>query len=69
MRLYLKVGDRVRHKKNHEWGVGEVIEERHSILEGGACFVRILFEDGIERTFINDLDNELCCYYYGIMLL
>lgn len=69
MRLYLRVGDRVRHRKNNEWGVGEVIEERHSILEGGFCFVRIIFEDGVERTFINDLDNELCCYYYGIVLI
>ncbi len=69
MRLYLKVGDKVIHKKNNEWGVGEVIEERHSIREGGHCFVRIMFEDGVERTFVNDLDSELCCYYYGVVLL
>jgi hypothetical protein len=68
-RLYLKVGDRVNHIKYTSWGVGEVIEERHSNLSGGLCMVRILFEDGIERSFINDLDNSLCCYYAGIRLI
>jgi len=68
-RLYLKVGDRVNHVKYTSWGVGEVIEERHSNLSGGLCMVRILFEDGIERSFINDLDNSLCCYYAGIRLI
>jgi len=68
-RLYLKVGDRVNHIKYTSWGIGEVIEERHSNLSGGICMVRILFEDGIERSFINDLDNALCCYYAGIRLI
>lgn len=31
--------------------------------------VRILFDDGKERSFINDLDNECCCYYAGVRLL
>ncbi len=67
-RLYLKVGDRVRHIKYIRWGTGEVTEEKHSSLAGGFCFVKILFEDGEERAFINDMDNSLCCYYSGIKL-
>ncbi|MEF9475868.1 MAG: hypothetical protein L0958_04110 [Candidatus Mariimomonas ferrooxydans] len=51
------------------WSVGEVIEEKHSCLSGGFCFVRILFEDGNQRSFINDLDNESCCCYAGIRIL
>lgn len=65
-RLYLRLGDRVRHARNHAWGSGVVVEESHSILEGGFCLVRIRFDDGIERSFINDLDNECCCYYAGL---
>jgi hypothetical protein len=68
-RLYLKVGDRVNHLKYSTWGVGEVIEERHSHLSGGFCFVRIVFEDGNERSFINDLNSANCCYYAGIRIL
>jgi hypothetical protein len=68
-RLYLKVGDKVNHLKYSRWGVGEVIEEKHSLLSGGFCFVRVLFEDGNERSFINDLDSSLCCYYTGIRIL
>ena len=68
-RLYLKVGDRVNHLKHAAWGVGEVVEEKHSQLSGGFCFVRILFEDGKERSFINDMDSECCCYYSGIRVL
>jgi len=68
-RLYLKVGDKVSHIKYSAWGVGEVVEERHSLLSGGFSFVRILFEDGNERSFINDMDNECCCYYAGIRIL
>lgn len=67
-RLYLKVGDMVRHTRYTSWGEGEVIEEKHSTLPGGMCFARVLFEDGIDRTFINDLDNECCCYYTGLRL-
>ena len=32
----------------------------------GTCLVRILFEDGRQRTFGNDLDAETCCYYFGM---
>lgn len=64
--MYLKIGDRVRHLRYSVWGQGEVVEEKHSTLEGGFCLVRILFNDGIERSFINDLDNGACCYYAGV---
>ncbi len=67
-RLYLKVGDTVRHKKHIRWGRGEVTQEMHSRLSGGSCLVKIMFEDGEERAFINDMDNSLCCYYAGIKL-
>lgn len=67
-RLYLKVGDVVRHRRYSVWGNGEVVEEKHSTLQGGICLVRVLFEDGIERIFINDLDSECCCYYAGLRL-
>ena len=33
---------------------------------GGTCIVRVKFEDGRQRTFINDLDAEMCCYYFGL---
>ncbi len=68
-RLYLKLGDRVKHLNYFMWGEGEVVEEKHSDLPGGFCFVRILFQDGSERSFINDLGNDLCCYYTGIRLV
>jgi hypothetical protein len=67
-RLYLKVGDIVRHLRYTTWGNGEVVEEKHSVLPGGICLVRILFEDGTERSFINDLDNACCCFYTGIKI-
>jgi hypothetical protein len=67
-RLYLKVGDVVTHIHYSIWGDGEVIEERHSYLPGGMCIVRILFQDGVERSFINDLDHQCCCYYAGVRL-
>jgi len=67
-RLYLRLGDRVWHPKHSAWGIGEVIEERHSVLEGGTCIVRILFQDGVERSFINNMDSESCCYYMGLRL-
>lgn len=67
-RLYLRVGDRVKHLNYTRWGTGEVTEEKHSILTGGFCLVRIVFEDGVERSFVNDMDSELCCYYAGIRL-
>jgi len=68
-RLYLRVGDSVRHLNYSRWGTGEVVEERHSELEGGMCMVRVMFEDGVERSFINDMDNTLCCYFAGLRLL
>jgi hypothetical protein len=68
-KLYLRVGDTVRHRKYLVWGKGTVVEEKHSTLDGGICLVRVLFEDGEERAFINDMDSELCCYYAGLKLL
>jgi hypothetical protein len=68
-RLFLKVGDRVNHLKYGAWGAGEVIEEKHSNLDGGFCFVRVMFQDGKERSFINDLESALCCYYAGVRIL
>jgi len=68
-RLYLKVGDVVRHAHYTRWGNGEVVEEKHSNLPGGLCLVRVLFEDGTERSFINDLDNACCCYYAGLRVI
>ena len=45
------------------------MEERHSLLEGGICMVRVLFEDGEERSFLNDMDSEMCCYYSGLRII
>lgn len=68
-RLYLRVGDTVKHLRYNFWGQGQVVEEKHSSLSGGFCMVRVLFDDGKERSFINDLDNQSCCYYFGVRLL
>lgn len=68
-RLYLRVGDRVNHLKYTAWGTGEVVEEKHSDLSGGFCFARIMFQDGNERSFINDLDSAHCCYYAGVRII
>ena len=68
-RLYLRLGDTVQHRRFTLWGKGEVVEEKHSSLSGGFCMVRILFEDGVERSFINDMDHQHCCYYFGLRLL
>lgn len=65
-RLYLRLGDRVFHADREEWGEGAVVEEMTSTIEGGTCLVRILFEDGMQRTFNNDLDSEMCCYFMGL---
>ena len=65
-RLYLRLGDRVFHHDHEEWGEGAVVEEMTSVLEGGTCLVRITFADGSQRTFHNDLDSELCCYFFGV---
>jgi hypothetical protein len=66
---YLRVGDKVVHKKFKSWGGGIVIETRSSDLPGGMCFVRILFQDGKQRIFDNNFDSICCCYYTGITLL
>jgi hypothetical protein len=65
-RIYLRLGDTVIHRNHEEWGEGKVVEEMTSSVPGGTCLVRILFDDGRQRTFNNDLDNELCCYFFGI---
>lgn len=66
VRLYLRLGDRVYHDCREEWGTGAVVEEMTSTIEGGTCLVRILFDDGQQRTFHNDLDNDMCCYRMGL---
>jgi len=65
-RIYLRLGDRVTHLWHEEWGEGAVVEERTSVVPGGTCLVRLLFEDGQQRTFNNDLDHEQCCYFFGV---
>ena len=65
-RLYLHLGDRVFHAEHEEWGEGSVVEEMTSVLEGGTCLVRVMFTDGRQRTFQNDLDSEQCCYFFGV---
>jgi hypothetical protein len=65
-RLYLRLGDKVFHANYSQWGEGVVVEVMTSVLIGGTCLVRILFEGGQQRTFNNDLDSEICCYYFGI---
>ncbi len=65
-RIYLRVGDKVTHRSYQQWGIGVVVEEMTSTVPGGTCLVRILFEDGQQRTFSNDMDNEMCCYYFGV---
>jgi hypothetical protein len=66
---YLRVGDKVFHKKCRSWGGGIVIETWASDLPGGMCFVKILFQDGKQRVFDNSYDSACCCYYTGITLL
>ena len=46
--------------------MGSVVEEMTSTIEGGTCLIRVLFEDGSQRTFNNDLDSDMCCYYMGL---
>lgn len=65
-RLYLRIGDRVVHTANESWGEGRVVQLMTSVVPGGTCLVRIEFEDSQQRTFSNDLDNENCCYFFGI---
>ena len=64
--LYLKVGDRVYHKRYTRWGMGIVVEERRSELPGGFCYVRVDFQDGKVRVFDNNYKSVNCCYYAGI---
>jgi len=64
--LFLKVGDRVYHKKFARWGMGVVVEERASNLPGGFCYARVNFTDGQVRVFDNNLKSECCCYYAGV---
>ena len=66
---YLRVGDKVFHKKFKSWGGGIVIETWSSNLPGGLCYVRILFQDGKKRVFDNSFDSACCCYHAGITLL
>ncbi len=65
-RLFLRVGDVIYHENQRRWGVGRVVEVRTSVLDGGPALVRISFQDGRERTFFNDLDDHMCCYYLGV---
>jgi hypothetical protein len=65
-RLFLRMGDEVTHLRYPEWGTGVVVEEMRSEQPGGICFVRIDFEDGMQRTFNNDFDSEWCCYFFGV---
>jgi hypothetical protein len=65
-RLYLRVGDGVSHLRYEEWGAGVVIEVMTSSVPGGTCLARIHFQDGQIRCFNNDLDNEGCCYFFGL---
>ena len=65
-RLYLRVGDEVTHLRYEEWGMGVVMEIMTSSVPGGTCLARIRFQDGQLRCFNNDLDNENCCYYFGV---
>ncbi len=66
---YLRVGDKVFHKKCRSWGGGIVMETWSSDLPGGTCFVKILFQDGKQRIFDNSYDSVCCCYYTGITVL
>jgi len=65
-RLFLRLGDRVFHVNYEEWGFGAVVEVMTSSVPGGTCLVRILFEDGKQRTFNNDMDSDLCCCNLGL---
>ena len=65
-RLYLRVGDEVNHRRYEEWGIGVVMECMTSSIPGGTCLARVRFQDGQLRCFNNDLDNEACCYYFGV---
>ena len=42
------------------------MEEKHSVLPGGTCMVRVAFEDCMEHTFINYAGSSLRCYFAGL---
>ena len=65
-RTYLSVGDEVNHLHYEEWGLGVVMEVMTSSVPGGTCLARVRFQDGQLRCFNNDLDNQTCCYYFGL---
>ena len=65
-RLFLSVGDEVSHQGYHQWGIGVVEEVMTSSVPGGTCLARVRFQDGRLRTFNNDMDNQSCCYYFGV---
>jgi hypothetical protein len=65
-RLFLRVGDEVTHMHYEQWGLGVVMEIMTSSVPGGTCLARIRFQDGQLRCFNNDLDNQACCYYFGV---
>lgn len=65
-RLFLKAGERVTHISYLQWGVGVVEEVMTSNVPGGTCLARVRFQDGRLRVFHNDLDNQSCCYYFGL---
>jgi hypothetical protein len=68
-RTYLRVGDKVFHKRFKSWGGGIVLETRSSDLPGGMCYVRILFQDGKQRVFDNSFDSVCCCCHTGITII
>jgi hypothetical protein len=65
-RLFLSVGDEVTHQNYQQWGHGLVVEAMTSSVPGGTCLVRVRWQDGQVRTFNNDMDNQSCCYYFGV---
>ena len=64
--MFLTVGDEVTHQGYQQWGMGLVVEVMTSTVPGGTCLARVRFQDGQLRTFNNDMDNELCCYFFGV---
>jgi hypothetical protein len=62
-RLYLRVGDEVNHLRFEEWGIGVVMEVMTSSVPGGTT---ALASRQTLRCFNNDMDNESCCYYFGV---
>jgi len=63
---FLRLGDRVWQDYREGWGMGVVVEVMTSTVIGGTCLVRVMFEDGLQRTFNNDLNSEMCCAHLGV---